>query len=104
VQMVDGVMSMRDLLDNLVTSNYQNKSRQTSGVLADRVAKLQALAMAEGGLLVESKELEHSEPGLSNPPPPRTDDDGSDDPAITEGWRRPTPPPQDQPSGTSTKS
>jgi hypothetical protein len=104
VQMVDGVMSMRDLLDNLVTSNYQNKSHQTSGVLADRVAKLQALAMAEGGLLVESKELEHSEPGLSNPPPPRTDDDGSDDPAITEGWRRPTPPPQDQPSGTSTKS
>lgn len=43
----------------------------------------------ESGELVlvdEQKEWEHSEPGTG--PVPRTDEDGSDDPAITERWRR----------------
>lgn len=59
--------------------------------------------------LMEHKELEHSEPGTGSPPAPRTDEDGSDDIAITEGWRRFTPPPQEpgtegQPSGMSTNT
>lgn len=37
---------------------------------------------------MESKEWEHSEPGTGSPPAPRTDEDGSDDPAITQKWRR----------------
>jgi hypothetical protein len=41
---------------------------------------------------MESKEMEHSEPGQSDPPPPRIDEDGHDDPAIEGGWRRNTPP------------
>lgn len=107
VGMVDGVMNMRDLLDGLVATNYQSSSNKTVGMLADRVAKVQALAIEQSGPLgmnVESKEWEHSEPGLSNPPPPRRDEDGSDDAAVTGGWRRPTPPDQTQPQGTSTSS
>jgi hypothetical protein len=37
---------------------------------------------------MESKELEHSEPGTGSPPQPRTDEDGHDDIAITQRWRR----------------
>lgn len=49
--------------------------------------------------LNESKEWEHSEPGTGNPPAPKTDEDGSDDPAITGGWRVPTPAPEGTPQG-----
>lgn len=49
--------------------------------------------------LAEHKEMEHSEPGTGSPPEPRKDEDGSDDPAITEGWRRDTPPPEGTPQG-----
>jgi hypothetical protein len=52
----------------------------------------------------ESKELEHSEPGTGSPPLPRRDGDGSDDPAITEGWRLPTPPDQTIPAGPDNPS
>jgi hypothetical protein len=47
----------------------------------------------------ESKEWEHSSPGTGSPPEPRTDEDGSDEPDITGGWRRQTPPvdPAEQP-------
>lgn len=45
--------------------------------------------------LAEVKELEHSEPGSGNPPEPRKEGDNSDDPAVTEGWRRFSPPDQE---------
>jgi hypothetical protein len=48
--------------------------------------------MSELALLDESKEWEHSEPGISSPPPPRIDEDGSDDADREGGWRRETPP------------
>jgi len=48
--------------------------------------------------LGEHKEVEHSEPGTGSPPEPRLDDEsGINDPAITEGWRRDTPPPEGTP-------
>lgn len=51
----------------------------------------------------ESKEWEHSEPGTGSPPAPREDEDGSDDPAITGGWRRDTPPIETEQSAASEK-
>lgn len=91
VNMIDGVISMNDLLDQLVEKNYATTSSSVRSSLAHKVSKMQAI-MQGSPLNVESKEWEHSEPGTGNPPQPKEDEDGSDDPAIEGGWRRQTPP------------
>src|SRR5215831_1373863 len=92
------------------------RANQVKGISADTVARIIARArkmlgnankaMAEGGVALqlfddmifetepmtdESKEWEHSEPGLGTVTP-RTDEDGSDEPDRIGGWRRQTPP------------
>lgn len=55
------------------------------------------LAAVDAEMNLSEAEMEHSEPGRSNPPPPRTYESQRDEPDRTEGWRRDTPPFDDPP-------
>lgn len=55
---------------------------------------------SEDMLKNELAEWEHSEPGTGSPPEPAKTG-GEEEPDRKEGWRRPTPPDQDAPSGPS---
>jgi ClpP class serine protease len=112
--MVDDIMSYDELVSQVVLQPQKVKIAIDGKKIAAIVAginsgKLKADQITTGTLIdgvvhLESKEWEHSEPGTGSPPEPKKEEDGSDDIAIVQGWRRPTPPPQDQPSGTSASS
>lgn len=87
IKMVDDVMSMNDLLGNLVESNVQNTIGSARTKLEGHIQRVQTM-YEEGGLRIEHKEEEHSAPGTGSPPAPRKDESGEDDPAIVGGWRR----------------
>jgi signal peptide peptidase SppA len=104
--MIDGIMSMDDLVGQIgsapqqVTITNQSGVAFASGQLTDGVVTLDAYTTPVGLLnewparndwsdaRLESKDMEHSEPGTGSPPAPRIDESGADDLAIQGRWRR----------------
>jgi signal peptide peptidase SppA len=85
VGMIDGVMSMNDLLGSLVEKNMATTTSHARTTLAHNVS-LMKRALRGGTLLEDS--IGASEPGDVRPHPELNKDESAD-----KGWRRDTPPP-----------
>lgn len=73
--MIDGVFPYETLV-NAIAANGQSRPQQVQVSLDGRAI---AATLFNGVVNLESKDLEHSEPGTGVPPKPRTEEDGSDE-------------------------
>lgn len=92
--MIDGVMPLENLVGNLTSKPQRfnvSMSEQAAKAFGFDVATgIIAVVDANGVMKLEEKDWEHSEPGTG--PSPVTEGDERNDPDITSGSRRDTPP------------